>query len=108
MGKWFAAAKDAKLFEKAIALASLTPCSPQALTRASRDFAKTNPTFALEAGVTAIRWLVQAHGYDVTALRASWDCAHFRAHAARIAPAPPTSSICSASPYAELPIAKKP
>lgn len=67
-GKWFAAAKDAKLFDKAIALANRTPCSPQTLTRAARDFAETNPTFALEAGATAIRWLAQGHGYDVTAL----------------------------------------
>lgn len=67
-GKWFAAAKDAKLFDSAIALANLTPCSPQTLTRAARDFADTNPTFALEAGVTAIRWLAQGHGYEVTAL----------------------------------------
>ena len=67
-GKWFAAAKDAKLFDKAIALANLTPCSPQTLTRAARDFTDTNPRFALEAGVTAIRWLAQGHGYDVTAL----------------------------------------
>ncbi len=67
-GKWFAAAKDAKLFEKAIALANLTPCSPQTLTRAARDFAETNPTFALEAGVTAIRWLAQGYGYEITAL----------------------------------------
>jgi hypothetical protein len=51
-GKWFAA-KDATLFDKAIALANLTPCSPQTLTRAARDFAETNPTFALEAGVGA-------------------------------------------------------
>jgi hypothetical protein len=67
-GRWFAAAKDAKLFDKAIALANLTPCSPQTLTRAARDYAVTNPTFALEAGVTAIRWLAQGHGYEVTAL----------------------------------------
>jgi hypothetical protein len=67
-GKWFAAAKDAKLFDKAIALANRTPCSPQTLTRAARDFAETNPTFALEAGVTAIRWLAQGHGYEITAL----------------------------------------
>jgi len=37
-GKWFAAAKDAKLFDEAIALANRTPCSPQTLTRAARDF----------------------------------------------------------------------
>lgn len=67
-GKWFAAAKDAKLFDKAIALANLTPCSPQTLTRAARDFAETNPTFALEAGVTALRWLAQGKGHQITAL----------------------------------------
>lgn len=67
-GKWFAAAKDAKLFDKAIALANRTPCSPQTLTRAARDFAETNPTFALEAGVTALRWLAQGYGYEITAL----------------------------------------
>jgi hypothetical protein len=67
-GKWFAAAKDAKLFDKAIALANLTPCSPQTLTRAARDFGETNPTFALSAGVTALRWLAQGHGHDITAL----------------------------------------
>jgi hypothetical protein len=34
-GKWFAAAKDAELFDEAIALANRTPCSPQTLTRAA-------------------------------------------------------------------------
>ena len=67
-GKWFAAAKDAKLFDKAIALANWTPCSPQTLTRAARDFVDTNPTFALEAGVTALRWLAQGYGYEITPL----------------------------------------
>jgi hypothetical protein len=66
-GKWFAAAKDAKLFDKAIALANLTPGSPQTLTRAARDFAETNPTFALEAGVAALRWIALGHGYEITA-----------------------------------------
>jgi hypothetical protein len=66
-GKWFAAAKDAKLFDKAIALANLTPGSPQTLTRAARDFAETNPTFALESGVTALRWIALGHGYEITA-----------------------------------------
>jgi hypothetical protein len=67
-GKWFAAAKDARLFDKAIALANWTPCSPQTLTRAARDFVDSNPTFALEAGVTALRWLAQGHGYEITPL----------------------------------------
>ncbi len=67
-GKWFAAAKSAKLFDEAIALANRTPCSPQTLTRAARDFAEKNPAFAQGAGMAALRWLVEGYGYDVTSL----------------------------------------
>jgi hypothetical protein len=65
-GKWFAAAKDAGLFDAAIGLANRTPCSPQTLTRAARDFEVKNPTFALEAGIAALRWLAEGYGYEVT------------------------------------------
>jgi hypothetical protein len=67
-GKWFAAAKDAKLFDEAIALANRTPCSPQTLTRAARDFEENNPAFALEAGMAALHWLVEGYGYEITGL----------------------------------------
>jgi tetratricopeptide (TPR) repeat protein len=66
-GKWFAAAKDAQLFDKAIALAHRSPTSPQTLTRAARDFHEKNPPFALEAGMAALRWLAAGHGYEITA-----------------------------------------
>jgi hypothetical protein len=65
-GKWFAAAKDAKLWDRAIALANRTPCSPQTLTRAARDFEAKHPSFALAAGLAALRWLVEGYGYDIT------------------------------------------
>jgi tetratricopeptide (TPR) repeat protein len=67
-GKWFAAAKSAGFFDKAIALANQTPCAPQTLTRAARDFADKNPRFALEAGLAALRWLVMGYGYEITGL----------------------------------------
>jgi len=67
-GKWFAAAKDAKLFDEAIELANQTPCSPQTLTRAARDFEGKKPQFALEAGMAALRWLVDGYGYEITSL----------------------------------------
>lgn len=67
-GKWFAAAKDAKLFDEAIALANRTPCSPQTLTRAARDFEEKKPEFAIEAGMAALHWLVEGYGYEVTGL----------------------------------------
>ena len=43
-----------------------SPGSPQTLTRAARDFEEKNPTFALEAGMAALYWLVKGYGYDIT------------------------------------------
>lgn len=67
-GKWFAAAKDAELFDEAIDLANRTPCSPQTLTRAARDFEEKRPGFAIEAGMAALRWLAEGYGYEITSL----------------------------------------
>jgi tetratricopeptide (TPR) repeat protein len=65
-GKWFAAAKDARLYDEAIALAAQTPCDPKTLSRAARDFASTQPAFAVAAGLLALHWLVQGFGYEIT------------------------------------------
>jgi hypothetical protein len=65
-GKWFAAAKDAKLYEQALALAGRTPCDPRTLARAARDLADAEPAFALEAGVLALHWLAEGYGYEIT------------------------------------------
>lgn len=67
-GKWFAAAKDARLYNEAIALALRTPCDPRTLTRAARDFAASNPPFAVEAGLAALRWIAAGYGYEITGL----------------------------------------
>ena len=67
-GKWFAAAKSAGLYDEAIELANRTPCDPKTLTRAARDMAETEPRFAVEAGVAALRWLVEGYGYEITGL----------------------------------------
>ena len=64
-GKWFAAAKSAGLYQEALELANRSPCDPKTLTRAARDLAETEPLFAMEAGMTALRWLVAGYGYDV-------------------------------------------
>jgi hypothetical protein len=71
-GKWFAAAKDAGLFEEALALATKSPTDPKTLTRAARDYAKKKPEFAVEAGLLALAWLVKGYGYEVTAVDV-WD-----------------------------------
>lgn len=75
-GKWFAAAKSAGLYDEAIDQANRTPCDPRTLTRAARDMAETEPRFAVEAGVAALRWLVAGYGYDITGsdVRTAYDC----------------------------------
>lgn len=65
-GKWFAAAKWAGLYDRAIELANTSPCDPKTLTRAARDMAQTRPRFAVEAGLAAIRWLVEGYGYEIS------------------------------------------
>ena len=65
-GKWFAAAKEVGLLDDAIRLANRAPCDPKTLTRAARDFADQHPVFAVEAGVAALRWLVEGYGYEIT------------------------------------------
>lgn len=65
-GKWFATAKEVGCFDEAIRLANEAPCDPKTLTRAARDFADRHPAFAVEAGLAAVRWLVEGYGYEVT------------------------------------------
>ena len=64
--KWFAAAKEAGLYDEALDLAGRTPCDPRTLTRAARDLAQKQPAFAFGAGLLELQWLVQGHGYDIT------------------------------------------
>lgn len=65
-GKWFAAAKDAGLFDVAIELATRSPTDPRTLTRAARDYAEKQPDFALAAGLAALHWISRGHGYEIT------------------------------------------
>ena len=73
-GKWFAAAKDAGLYEEAIQLARSSPCDPRTLTRAARDFGEKNPAFAVKAGLAALHKLVEGYGYEITGLDVSAAC----------------------------------
>jgi hypothetical protein len=65
-GKWFAAAKSAGLYQKALDLARQSECDPKTLTRAAREFAGKEPSFALESGMLAIYWLLVGYGYEIT------------------------------------------
>jgi hypothetical protein len=65
-GKWFAAAKEAGLYDEALALARLAPCDPKTLTRAARDLAEAQPDFAVSAGLLAFHWLIQGYGFEIS------------------------------------------
>ena len=67
-GKWFAAAKEAGLYELAIELVARSPADPRTLTRAAKDYAVERPQFALDAGMAALRWISLGHGYEITSL----------------------------------------
>lgn len=67
-GKWFAAAKDAGLFDLAIELANRSPSDPHTLIRAARDYGFAQPAFAMEAGMTALHGIASGWGYDITNL----------------------------------------
>ena len=65
-GKWFATAKDLKLYDLALKLVNQTHCDPKTLTRAARDYLDSEPAFALRSAMVALRWLSQGRGYEVT------------------------------------------
>jgi hypothetical protein len=66
-GKWFTAARDLGHYDLAIELARTSPCDPRTLARAARDCTPKEPAFAVEAGLAALRWLIQGYGYEITA-----------------------------------------
>jgi hypothetical protein len=65
-GKWFAAAKDAGLFELAASLATQSPTDPRTLTRAARDFGDSQPDFAMSCGLSSLHWMAEGYDYDIT------------------------------------------
>ncbi|WP_230467794.1 hypothetical protein [Lujinxingia vulgaris] len=66
-GKWFAAARSAKLYDEAIRLVQISPCEPKTLMKAARAETLKRPKFAVEAGLAALRWQVEGHGYKAVA-----------------------------------------
>lgn len=65
-GKWFAAAKDAKLYDLALKLAQRSPVDHRTLIRSAQDFVTTEPQFALNSGLLALYWICAGRAYDAT------------------------------------------
>lgn len=67
-GKWFATAKTLKRFDLAMQLAWKSPCDPKTLVRAAKDNVGKNPAFAAEAALSALHWICEGVGYELTSL----------------------------------------
>jgi len=66
-GKWFAAAKDAELYDLALSLARQSPVDHRTLIRAADDFAEKAAGFALNCGLLALHWICEGRAYEATA-----------------------------------------
>ena len=65
-GKWFAAAKDAKLYDLALKLAQRSPVDHRTLIRSAEDFTLTEPHFALNSGLLALYWICAGRAYEAS------------------------------------------
>jgi hypothetical protein len=67
-GRWFAAAKDAGFLDLALEFANTGRTDPRTLSRASRDFLKTDARFCLEVGQLSIQRILEGYGYELTGI----------------------------------------
>ena len=65
-GKWFAAAKDAKLYDVALFLARKSPVDHRTLMRAVGDFVERQPGFSVNCGLIALHWICAGRAYEAT------------------------------------------
>jgi hypothetical protein len=66
-GRWFATAKTLGFLDLAAQLAEHSPVDIGTLLRAARDFQESNPRFALQAAVAALRWMAAGRFYELRA-----------------------------------------
>lgn len=64
-GNWFAAAKNAGFFDIALDCAKTGQAKAATLLRATRDFADTEPVFAVEVGIESMKSLFSGASYEV-------------------------------------------
>jgi len=83
-GRWFAAAKDAGHLDLALRFATTGRTDPKTLSRASRDFLESDPTFALRVGRLAVERILAGYGYEITALDLAGAVDHFLAAAEKL------------------------
>ncbi len=67
-GKWFAAAVSVGLYDQALDLARRSPPDPMVLSRAADKHKETRPSFAMEAGLLAVKWMAAGYGWELTVM----------------------------------------
>jgi tetratricopeptide (TPR) repeat protein len=65
--RWFATAKTLGFLDLAAELAERSPVDISTLLRAARDFQESNPSFALQAALAALRWMAAGRFYELRA-----------------------------------------
>jgi hypothetical protein len=83
-GLWFAAAKTAGFLDLALDFAKRGTTDPRTLSRASRDFLKSDPEFAAETGRLAVERMFAGDAYKITAEELSEAAERFLAAATRL------------------------
>jgi hypothetical protein len=83
-GQWFTAAKSEGYLEMAFEFAQIGRTEPRTLSRATRDFLKSNPLFAFRVGRLAIERILAGDGYEITAMDLLGACDHFLAAASHL------------------------
>jgi hypothetical protein len=82
-GKWFAAAKDAGLFDIAIECAAAAGADPSTVVRAARDFQGKEPKFAAAVALLALSSFLNGGGYDPSPTEAA-DAVRYLLSASRV------------------------
>ncbi len=83
-GRYFAVAKDAGFYDLALSFAESGRADPRTLSRAARDFAEKQPSFASKVGKLALERFLQGYGFEVTSLDVVDAYQHFVAAAAHL------------------------
>jgi hypothetical protein len=83
-GKWFAAARSLKKFDQALALARRSRVDPRTLITAAKGQIKTQPAFALEVALIALRSIADGWGYEITGVEVHAAMTYAKAAAASL------------------------
>lgn len=95
-GKWFAAARSLKKFDQALALARRSRVDSRTLITAAKSEVKTQPAFALEVALIALRSIADGWGYEITGVDVHAAVTHARAAAATLGHGDVTGLVANA------------